>query len=62
MADAILSLIDRSDERYRMADAARRYALSQSWDAIMGGLRARYQHIIDEQPARHITGRMARVE
>ena len=40
LADALLSLIDRPDERVRMARAARRYAESQSWDAIMGGLRA----------------------
>ncbi len=32
-----------------MARSAREYALSQSWDTIMGGLRERYQHAIDEQ-------------
>ena len=32
-----------------MARAAREYALSQSWDAIMGGLRERYQRVIDER-------------
>ena len=30
-----------------MAEAARAYALSQSWDAIMGDLRHRYQLAID---------------
>ena len=30
-----------------MAGAARNYAVSQSWDAIMGGLRERYQAVID---------------
>jgi glycosyltransferase involved in cell wall biosynthesis len=62
MADALLSLIDRPDERHRMAEAARRYAMSQSWDAIMGGLRARYQQLIGEQPSRHAAGRVASVE
>ena len=32
-----------------MALAAREYALSQSWDAIMGGLRERYLHVVDER-------------
>ncbi len=30
-----------------MAGAARNYAVSQSWDAIMGGLRERYQAVLD---------------
>ena len=60
-ADALLSLIDRPDERQRMASAARRYALSQSWDAIMGGLRARYQELINAQPA-HQVECVARIE
>jgi hypothetical protein len=32
-----------------MADAARAYALTQSWDAIMARLRDRYQNVIDER-------------
>jgi glycosyltransferase involved in cell wall biosynthesis len=48
MADALLSLIDRPDKRLRMARAARRYAESQSWDAIMGGLRERYLSVVEE--------------
>ena len=56
MADALLSLIDRPDERRRMAEAARQYALSQSWDTIMGGLRDRYQRLIDGQPATPVAG------
>ncbi len=56
MADALLSLIDRADERRRTAEAARRYALSQSWDAIMGGLRDRYQGLIDEHRAPSVAG------
>jgi glycosyltransferase involved in cell wall biosynthesis len=47
MADALLSLVGRSDERRRMAVAARRYAESQSWDAIMGGLRDRYLSVVE---------------
>ena len=35
-----------------MATAAREYALSQSWDAIMGELRHRYQIAIDTSPGR----------
>jgi glycosyltransferase involved in cell wall biosynthesis len=47
LAAALLSLIERPDERRRMAEAARRYAESQSWDAIMGGLRARYLSLVE---------------
>jgi hypothetical protein len=47
MADAILSLVERPDERRRMAEAARRYAESQSWDTIMGGLRDRYLSVVE---------------
>ena len=46
-AEAILSLIAVPDMLRTMAEAARAYALSQSWDAIMGGLRDRYQLAID---------------
>jgi glycosyltransferase involved in cell wall biosynthesis len=48
LAAALLSLIDRPDVRVRMARAARRYAESQSWDAIMGGLRERYLSVVEE--------------
>lgn len=47
LADALLSLVERPDERRRMAESARRYAESQSWDAIMGGLRDRYVAIVE---------------
>lgn len=49
MASALLSLVERPDERARMAQAARRYAESQSWDAIMGGLRDRYLALVEEK-------------
>ena len=48
-AAALLELIDRPEQRIEMAQAAREYALSQSWDAIMGALRDRYQRVIDER-------------
>ena len=47
MATALLSLVENKEERRRMAEAARRYAESQSWDAIMGGLRERYLSIVE---------------
>lgn len=47
MAAALLSLIERPDERRRLGQGARQYAESQSWDAIMGGLRDRYLSIVD---------------
>jgi glycosyltransferase involved in cell wall biosynthesis len=46
-ADRLLSLVEDSPRREAMARAARAYALSQSWDAIMGELRQRYQSAID---------------
>ena len=46
MADAVLSLVADPDRRLAMADAARAYATSQTWDAIMGELRNRYRGAI----------------
>jgi glycosyltransferase involved in cell wall biosynthesis len=51
-AAALLKLVDDHAERSRMAAAARAYALSQTWDAIMGELRRRYQRIIAEPTSR----------
>jgi glycosyltransferase involved in cell wall biosynthesis len=45
-AAAIRWLIDQEDERRRMAEAARAYAITQSWEAIMASLRQRYQNAI----------------
>ncbi|OJW20293.1 MAG: glycosyl transferase family 1 [Planctomycetales bacterium 71-10] len=45
-ARALIRLADRTDERRRMAQAARAYAESQSWDAIMDALRDRYERVI----------------
>jgi glycosyltransferase involved in cell wall biosynthesis len=49
LAAALLRLIEQPQERIKMAEEARSYALSQSWDAIMSGLRERYQRVIDER-------------
>jgi glycosyltransferase involved in cell wall biosynthesis len=58
MADALLSLVERPDERRRMAEAARRYAESQSWAAIMGGLRDRYLSVVESgSPSLAIAGK-----
>jgi glycosyltransferase involved in cell wall biosynthesis len=46
-ASALLWLVEQRDERRKMANAARSYALSVSWDAIMAALRHRYQVVID---------------
>lgn len=43
--DALLPLIDDDELRRRQAVAAKAYALSQSWDSIMSGLRERYAAI-----------------
>ena len=45
-AAAVGWLIDQADERRRMAEAARTYAVSQSWEAIMDVLRRHYQDAI----------------
>jgi len=51
-ASALLGLIEQPEERRRKARAARTYALSQSWDAIMAALRGRYQGVIDAEAGR----------
>lgn len=45
-ADALIELVDDGDRRRLTAAGAREYALSQSWDEIMGALRSRYQAAI----------------
>jgi len=45
-ADALIGLVDDATARRRMADAARAYALSQTWEVIMGGLRERYARVV----------------
>ncbi len=51
-ASAVLRLVEHPEQKTAMARAAREYALSQSWDAIMGGLRERYQSVIDDRARR----------
>jgi glycosyltransferase involved in cell wall biosynthesis len=46
MADAMIRIVDDPDLRERLADSARAYALSQTWDAIMGALRDRYLAVV----------------
>jgi glycosyltransferase involved in cell wall biosynthesis len=46
-AAAVLSLVDQAELRRKMSRAARAFAQSQSWDAIMGDLRLRYQVAVD---------------
>jgi glycosyltransferase involved in cell wall biosynthesis len=47
-AEAVIALCDDPAERRRRAEAARTYAVSQSWDEINGHLRSRYQRVIGE--------------
>ena len=47
-ADALIDLLDHPDRRREMALAARNYALTQTWEAIMAGLRARYERILTQ--------------
>jgi glycosyltransferase involved in cell wall biosynthesis len=51
-AAALLRLIENPEQRSAMARAAREYAVSQSWDAIMAGLRERYQQVVNERTRR----------
>jgi glycosyltransferase involved in cell wall biosynthesis len=49
-ADALVRFLDDRALRSRMAEAARAYAQSQTWEAIMSGLRERYARIVATQP------------
>ena len=46
-ARELVALIDNHTERVKRAEAARDYALSQSWGEIMGTLRERYRSVIE---------------
>lgn len=48
-AEALVEMLDHTDRRQRMAEAARAYSTSQTWDAIMSDLRGRYLQIIERQ-------------
>ncbi len=47
MADELVGLVDDAPRRRAAADAARSYAESQTWDAIMGALRDRYLRVVE---------------
>lgn len=51
LAQELIRLVEQPGERRRMAEAARRYGESQSWSAIMGGLRERYLAVLAEVAA-----------
>lgn len=51
-ADAVLSFIDDPSLRARTAEAARSYALGQSWSSIMESLRERYQAVLEQDAAK----------
>ena len=52
MADALAQLVADADHRRTLAHAARAYALTQTWDAIMGRLRDRYEAVVASADAR----------
>jgi glycosyltransferase involved in cell wall biosynthesis len=45
-AQALISLVDHAERRTLMAQEARAFALTQTWDAIMTALRDRYLGLI----------------
>ena len=51
MAGALLGLVDSPTLRREMAEAARAYALTQTWAAIMGRLRDRYLAVVEKNAA-----------
>jgi glycosyltransferase involved in cell wall biosynthesis len=51
LAEALIALVDDPVLRRRTAESARAYALGQTWDAIMGALRERYQKVVAEATA-----------
>jgi glycosyltransferase involved in cell wall biosynthesis len=50
-ADAVIQIIDDPSLRRELAESARSYAISQTWAAIMGGLRDRYRAIVEKADA-----------
>jgi glycosyltransferase involved in cell wall biosynthesis len=48
-ARALMTFVDDGELRQRYSGSARAYALSQSWDAIMGALRNRYLSVIGQE-------------
>jgi glycosyltransferase involved in cell wall biosynthesis len=50
-AEALIGLVDDAAVRRDLAQAARAYAVTQTWDAIMGGLRDRYLAVLERSGA-----------
>ncbi len=46
-AEALIRLVDDAPLRRDLAQAARAYAVTQTWDAIMGGLREHYLAVVE---------------
>jgi len=55
LADAVIRLVDDQAERRRMAAAAHQYALSQSWEVVMDGLRDQFQELIEAPQRGRVT-------
>jgi len=49
-AEALIRLVDDPPLRSRMAEAARAFALTRSWEAVMGLLREHYLRIVGPKP------------
>ena len=47
-AEGLIRLVDDLALRRDLAEAARAYAVTQTWEAIMGGLRDRYRAIVEK--------------
>ncbi len=61
-ARALVELIDDPLRRKQMSEQARKHATSQSWEAIMKGLRERYAMLVSESPTAPLPVRPSRVE
>ncbi len=59
MADALVTLVLDSFLRRSMADSARRYALEQTWESIMGRLRDHYREVIEHERQPELAGSVA---
>jgi glycosyltransferase involved in cell wall biosynthesis len=54
-AETLIELVDDAALRQRLAEAARSFAVEQSWDAIMERLRQRYERIVSESSPRPLS-------
>lgn len=52
-AEALVRLVDDAALRRDLAHTARAYAETQTWDAIMGGLRDRYRAVVERHGLSH---------